>query len=641
VNVDDFVAKLDGARKAHKGWTARCPAHHDTTASLTVAEGAKQAIVVHCFAGCRTEAIVAALGLSMSDLSNGHEWEAAYEYLREDGSSAYIVDRYRNPKTFRVRGHLPTPADRVLYQLPAIITARSAGLPVFYVEGEKDCHTLIERGHVATTNVSGAGGWLGHYAESLVDCDVTIIADNDQPGRQHARRVAAEVAGYASSVRVVVPRYGKDVTDLFLAGYGLSELDPLPEATELQDVIAANVRTRKVDWGWKPYFPVGKLSTVEGDPGDGKSMLTIDLAARWSSGAPMPDGTVHDGPMRVVLVSAEDDPEDVIVPRLIAAGARLDHVTLITGGATEDDPFQFATDLVALERYCVVNDVNVVIFDPLTAFMSSTVDSHNDLQVRHALYPLRAFATRTRTIVIVVRHLNKAGSNVKAIYRGNGSIAFTGAVRCSYVVAPDPDDPDGRVLACVKSNLARKPPALRYRIESTPDEVPYVTWGGPVDLTAQEALDGPRKWTDVDDERDVVRRVRAMEADFLRDVLAGGPLTWAEVKTLGKEDGFPEHNLRRARADIGLVQVFGEGGNRSVRWALPSTSEAHLPTCPPDVPPYTGPQLPWASGQMETESEVDSHPDECTVCGQGPVLRFYAPHWTVRCVDHDPRDFHG
>src|SRR4029079_3946864 len=161
-----------------------------------------------------------------------------------------------------------------------------------------------------------------------MDLLVVVYGDNDPPGRAHARAVAASVRPYAASVSLVVPRHGKDVSDLLDAGDSLDDVDPLSDQEEVAAYVAANVRTRRVEWAWGGYVPLGKLSLIEGDPGDGKSVLTVDLAARWSSGAPMPDGTVHDGPWPVFMVSAEDDMEDTIVPRLIAAGARLDYVTL-------------------------------------------------------------------------------------------------------------------------------------------------------------------------------------------------------------------------------------------------------------------------------------------------------------------------
>lgn len=640
MNLDDLVGKLDGVRKLPSGYAARCPAHDDRVASLMVNQGRRQPIIVHCHAGCTADAVMAALGLSTQDLMGKSEPEIVYQYLNADGTVAYEVERWRNPKTFRVRGRLPSPAERVLYQLPALHWARSAGVTVHYVEGEKDADRLIAEGLLGTTSVGGAGSWLGHYAEQLVDCHVTVYADNDPPGRAHARTVAASLRPYAASVTLVVPRHGKDVSDLLDAGYTLDDVDPLSDVEEVAAYVAANVRMRRVEWAWGSYVPLGKLSLIEGDPGDGKSVLTVDLAARWSSGAPMPDGTLHDGPWPVFMVSAEDDLEDTIVPRLVAAGARLDYVTLFPHGATPERPFSFADDLPSLERRAVEVGARVIFFDPLAAFLSSTLDSHNDMQVRQALYPLAALASRLRAAVIGVRHLTKGGQGVKAVHRGNGSIGFSGAARAGFLVAPDPDDPGTRVLARVKGNLSEPPPSLRYGIVAGAEGLPVLDWRGASTEDAQGLLDGPRRGRGDDEAGAADRRAREYESAFLVDLLRSGPMSWVEIVSAGKVEGFSEHSLRRARADVGLVKVFGEEGNRTARWMLrPSAmleetgqeAPSHLPEERPLARQVGGSlrgvQTPGASGQVDKR---------CDVCGSSKDVVEFTSHGVTRCLTHDP-----
>ena len=571
MELNDFLGKLDNVKSLPSGFSARCPAHDDKVSSLMVNAGRDQPIVVHCHAGCTVESVLSAMDLSMSDIIGEPKITALYQYFRANGDLAYEVERWSNPKTFRVRGHLPPPAERVLYQLPAIEYARSMQSTVYIVEGEKDADRLISEGLIATTAVSGAGGWLGHYGESLRGCHVVVIADNDSTGRAHARFVATSVKPYAATLALSVPRHGKDVSDLLDAGYDLSDMDPLSEAEELSSFVASNVQRKPIEWAWYGYFALGKLSMVEGDPGDGKSILSIDLAARWSSGAPMPDGTEHGGPWHVVMVSAEDDIEDTIVPRLIAANARLENITLIPYGSSQDRPFNLAEDLPALERRVMAVNAHICMLDPLAAFLPSGTDSHNDMSVRQALYPLRTFAMRTRTATLCLRHLNKGGSGGKAVYRGNGSIAFTGAARTGFLVAPDPDDPSIRVLACVKNNIALKPPSLRYEIKSGEDDAPFIVWRGWTDANAQEILDGPSKnnpWSD--DDAELKRRARVMEGQFLTDILRDGPLSWTAIVEAGKREGFSDRTLQRARADLGLIKQFGPAGNADTQWSLAS-----------------------------------------------------------------------
>jgi putative DNA primase/helicase len=662
MELTDFLAKLENVKALPSGFSARCPAHDDRVASLMVNAGKNQPIVVHCHAGCAVESILAALGLSTADLMGKPKCVAVYRYVDANGEKLYDVQRWSNPKTFRVPGGLPAPAERVLYQLPAINWARTAGATVYVVEGEKDADRLLAMGYPATTNVTGAGSWFGHYAESLVDCHVIVIADNDQVGRAHARHVVSTLVPYAASVTLTVPRHGKDVSDLLEAGYTLAELDPLSDTDDLAAHIAANVRTRKIEWAWPGYIPLGKLTMIEGDPGDGKSVLTLDLAARWSSGTPMPDGATHDGPWPVFMVSAEDDMEDTIVPRLIAAGANLERVTLFPHGSTPERPFEFASDLAALERRAVEVGVRVIIFDPLTAFLSSGTDTHNDMQVRHALYPLASLAVRTRAAVIAVRHLNKGGQGTKAIYRGNGSIAFTGAARAGFLVASDPERPGTRLFANVKTNLAHKPPSLRYEIESSPDDAPYIAWKGASDASAQDALDGPRRFGSQDDEAIATqRRIRQYEIEFLRDVLCDGPMTWKEIVEIGKQDGFTEISLRRARADIGLVKLVGPAGAIDVRWALRSegvSDSAGEPTAFDRLIALSEAQTGGVTNADQTSkgsksgeatltdderrAARDALPRTCSVCGsEVDVVGFDKPWFEFRCLDHDPHYYGG
>lgn len=665
MEVEDFDVRLEVVGRRGDERDALCPAHNDTARSLSYAPGKNGGVVVKCHAGCEPSAIVQAMGLTLADLMPKARVVAQYDYVRLDGTVAYSVQRWV-PKSFRCVPKLPPPAERILYQQSAIAWARTQGVPVYLVEGEKDADRLCALSIPATCNVGGAGKWLDVYSEQLAGVHVIVVADNDGPGRRHARTVGTALRQQALSVKLVVPSRGKDVSELLDAGLGLDALVPLPDAEEVASSRADKVAPVDIRWAWRDHFALGKLSLIEGDPGDGKSLLTVDLAARWSNGSPMPDGSTYDGPYVVILVSAEDDPADTIVPRLLAAGARLEHVYLITHGLTPDVPFDFETGLPGVEALALEVRARIIIFDPLTAFLADTVDSHSDHSVRRALQPLRGLAERTEASVSAVRHLNKGGAGTKAIYRGGGSIAFTGAARSTFLVATDPGDPDVRILACVKSNLARKPPSLRYSIETTAGGVPYVTWRGAVELDAQAVLDGPvKEATANDDELASKRRQRRYEIEFLADILSGGPMAWRDIVAVGKTEGFQEHGLRYARSDIGLQKIFGTAGNRDVTWALPATAvdvqtapEDQAPVVPlsqkgssgsprtkaPENPSYgqvgdePAPVGPDGTTDADRDYDLDQMPLRCTICYTGErVERYYRPYWVVRCREHDPR----
>jgi putative DNA primase/helicase len=652
VELDEFVDRLTGVRQLPSGVSARCPAHDDNVSSLMVNKGRNGGLVVKCHAGCTTPAVLSALDLGMKDLMGDPVHVATYSYVDGDGATRYEVRRFANPKTFRCVPGLPPPAERILYQLPAIRWAREHGAVIYVVEGEKDVDRLVSMGLVATTCVTGAGSWLPHYAQEFEGCSVIVIADNDEVGRAHGRAVFASIETYAVTVALVIPHHGKDVSELLDGGYSLADgLAPLAmEEHMVRPIMAAQVREQAIRWLWPGYIPAGKLSIVEGDPGDGKSILTIDLTARWTSGAPMPDGGPAIPPGPVVMVSAEDDEGDTIKPRLIAAGANLEMVALITSGAREDLPFEFATDLPAVERLIRELGAVAVIFDPLSAFLSERTDSHNDASIRRALQPLRILGRVTGAGVLVVRHLNK-GSGVRAIYRGGGSIGITGAARSTLMVVADPDDDRGRVLASVKNNLAPRPLSLRYSIDTDSMGRPYVAWKGTTDQTVQDILDTQSGRNGIQAEKqEEERRVRAEEKDFLMDVLRDGPMTWKEIATLGRSDGFPEHNLRRARADLGLVKITGSDGNRTVTWASPG-AEARLPIYSPETGPSTSAPETLVNGQTAEDEEnandlrnsmLDDAELICDICQTNTLVnKHYGPYWKVRCTAHDPRKYHG
>ncbi len=229
----------------------------------------------------------------------------------------------------------------------------------------------------------------------------------------------------------------------------------------------SSVVAEKVEWLWDGRIPLGKLTILDGHPDAGKSNITMDLAARVSTGRAFPDGLVGvvdlvDVPAAVVLMNAEDGLGDTIRPRLEAAGADLDRVIAL-GEKPDGTLHTFPEDLQMIEECVVRNGAKLLIIDPLMAYLSPTVNSHNDQQVRQALTPLTKMAQRLNVAVLVVRHLKKEETS-KAIHRGGGSIGIIGAARAAFVASIDPMDKERRIFAHSKSNLSEKAPSLTYRI---------------------------------------------------------------------------------------------------------------------------------------------------------------------------------
>jgi hypothetical protein len=255
MNVKEFAAMLENKNCHPIGSgtiSARCPAHDDGRASLSVTEGAGGKILVHCHASCEPGAIVGALGLKLSDLfpdkpvRNGSAKHivATYHYRDESGALLFEVVRFE-PKDFRQRRPDPTTNEgwtwkvagtrRVLFRLPELIDAVKAGETIFVCEGEKDALALVANGFEATCNSGGAGKWRAEYSKSLEGARIVVVADKDEPGRKHAQEVADSLHGVAANVRVLeLPDTNgkpvKDGADFFTAGGTADQLRALVDA---------------------------------------------------------------------------------------------------------------------------------------------------------------------------------------------------------------------------------------------------------------------------------------------------------------------------------------------------------------------------------------------------------------------------
>lgn len=351
-----------------------------------------------------------------------------------------------------------------------------------------------------------------------------------------------------------------------------------PGAQHVSVTRLADVQPQPVRWLWPGRMPLGKLTIPDGDPGLGKSLLGLDLAARVTTARPLPAGTHGDlaAPAGVVILSAEDDKADTIRPRAEAAGADLTRiVTLDAVVATADDTPRPATllDLDAIRTAIAQVDAKLVIIDPLMAYLPGKVDAHRDQDVRRSLAPLAALAAETGVAVLVVRHLNKTEGR-SPLYRGGGSIGIIGAARSGLLVAKDPEDAAGerRVLVSTKCNLARAPEALTYEVKAAltlQGWVPYVAWGEASAHTAASLLNPDPQ---AGEERGAVEEA----IDVLRQALAAGARPAREVQREARAAGISAASLKRARARLGVraTKRGGRLGEEEQRWLWSLPEEA-------------------------------------------------------------------
>ncbi|MGI8830855.1 MAG: AAA family ATPase, partial [Candidatus Limnocylindria bacterium] len=577
--VARLLGKLDGIRRSGTGWMARCPAHEDRQASLSVTAGDDGRALLYCHAGCAVEAVTGAAGIATADLFEPRETPPPparrstasngppilYAIRGTDGEAVAVHVRTDTPEGKRIAWRLPdgtaglggiATADLPLFgseHLPKWDTTR----PVIVAEGEKAALALLVAGFRAVGTVTGAATAPSvAVLQSLRGHHIALWPDHDAAGRKHMHKVAERLAGIAGSLRVVTwpdaPEHG-DAADLLAAGAPADVDALLTVAASLNGpgpvlVNLASVQRERVEWLWPGRLARGKLHMLDGDPGLGKSTTALDLAARLSRGATMPDGSPASAPAGVVILSAEDGVADTIRPRLEAAGADLARIVALTAIVDADGERMpgLPVDLPAVEAGIRKVDAALVIIDPLMAYLPSDVNAHRDQDVRRALAPLSALAERTRAASVAIRHLNKT-SGGHALYRGGGSIGIIGAARVGLLVARDPDDDTRRVVAVTKSNLAAEPPSLAFRlVEDAEIGVARVEWLGESEHGASALLAAR---TDDPDEGSAL----AEAVEVLRTILADGPVSAKEAEREAYDAGVTRATLLRARKAAGVT----------------------------------------------------------------------------------------
>ncbi len=246
----------------------------------------------------------------------------------------------------------------------------------------------------------------------------------------------------------------------------------------------SNIKSVQLHWLWEKRIPRGKLTTLDGDPGLGKSLLTLDLAARITTGRPMPDGTPGvQG--RVVLIAPEDSATDTIKPRIEAAGGDPSHIRLLNvvkrrsfeTGEIYLLPFTLADHFPILIDTIKQTSPILLIIDPLMAVLGVGISASNDQMIRKKLSLLALLARNYDCTVLIVRHLNK-GSSENALYRGSGSIGIIATARTGLLVTQHPSDENKRLLLPIKSNLSEKPDNLTYQVIANEHGIPSIQWLG-------------------------------------------------------------------------------------------------------------------------------------------------------------------
>ena len=383
---------------------------------------------------------------------------------------------------------------------------------------------------------------------------VFLCLDADKAGEDACKRLAGLLPDTVSVTRIQPCM--KDWNDVLVhraeipnRNYFKSIVLKEPSKPETVKIIRmSDVELTPVEWLWKPYLPFGKLSVLQGNPGEGKTYFAMHLAAACTNGKLLPNMERME-PFNVIYQTAEDGLGDTVKPRLIEAGADLDRVLVI-----DDSEVQLTLSDERIEKAIVENNARLVIIDPIQAYLGADVDMNRANEVRPIFMRLGQVAQRTGCAILLIGHLNKA-AGMQSLQRGLGSIDIAAAVRSVMFIGKLKHDPTMRILTHEKSSLA--PPGVSLAF-SLGDEGGF-RWVGEYDITADEMLSGiePQRETKTQQAKDLICAL-----------LAGGKQALSEdIDKAALERGIPGRTVRDAKRELGdaLKSKIVEG-RKKVFW---------------------------------------------------------------------------
>lgn len=516
MDLQEFLSLLDGARGSGNQYIAKCPAHDDNRASLSVSAGEDGKILLNCHAGCTVDEITEALGLTKQDLfprpTAAQDFQnltkpviaAIYKYRSPEGVEYEKLRRSDKSFMWRQRDG----SDGWIYSrrgiTPSLYGTGWEPLPqhVYFVEGEKDADNLRRHGRAAVSPPDGARSkWYPQYTEALRGKTVVILPDNDAPGQQLAQNAARELFGEAASVKILtlskewswLPEKG-DISDILereapedvftkLEALEITtpEWDPHshPETTEYgrKAKAASEFGEDNTKFLWYPYIPIGDYTVMMADGGTGKTILCCGIIANISSGKPLP-GDVFDGEKKRALIISGEDSGEILKSRLKKSGADLDKVFILDRIGSEGMSISERYD--EFEATFLQYKPALTVLDPWHCFVGADVDISRINSLRPILQKLSNLCKKCDCAMILISHVNKREQGANANNAAMGSADLINAARSAFRVIFDETDEDCRIMVHTKSNYASYGRSVKYRIVDGGLE-----WAGFSDVTRQ------------------------------------------------------------------------------------------------------------------------------------------------------------
>ncbi len=308
----------------------------------------------------------------------------------------------------------------------------------------------------------------------------------------------------------------------------------------------SQVRAHRVEWLWYPYIPYGKLTIVQGDPGEGKSTLILNIAALLSKGKPMPDGTSAATPQTIIYQCAEDSAADTIKPRLISADADCDRIAFIV----EEDETLTLTD-ERIEKTIKDTGAKLFILDPIQAFIPPDSDMLSATKMRGTMRKLANIAEKYQCAIVLIGHMNKAAAG-KNMYRGLGSIDIAAIARSILMVARDEANPQVRYVFPVKSSLAPEGSAIGFRIGTDS----RIEWLGKCEINTKQ----------FEDDCGIKMNKSELAKRYLVELLSEGDMLGRDVYAKLEDFDIKSRTVETAKKELG-IKTYRKG--KAWYWKLP------------------------------------------------------------------------
>lgn len=303
--------------------------------------------------------------------------------------------------------------------------------------------------------------------------------------------------------------------------------------SKLKLINMQDIEVEDIEWLIYPFIPYGKITIIQGDPGEGKTTLVLQIIARLTKGEAIINEKAKQ-PINVIYQTAEDGLGDTIKPRLLSADADCSKVLVIDD---KDTPLTMRD--VRLEQAIVETKAKLVVLDPIQGFLGADVDMHRANKIRPIMKHIAELADKYKCAIILIGHMNKCSMG-KSTYRGLGSIDFQAAARSVLIVGRIKDEPEIRVVCQTKSSLAPEAKSIAFRLSKENG----FEWIGEYDVTADDLLSGTAKGTK-----------KQAAIDFLEEFVLNGAKPQTEIMKLAKEKGFSEKTVRNAKDELKIKSM--------------------------------------------------------------------------------------